>query len=146
MSSATIQVTAKVDRSVAEKCPSDKVYFSLYSQKCCQSIVTPPNPATADASQVMSAVTYAGCPFNSCCYKDSDIKWDLFYYKDDNTKIKIARIDFHEPWGTSFHSSGVVYYNSDNGGDDANSYDVSVSTPENVDRHTKCEVSIRPKD
>ena len=144
MSNASVQVTAKVERSVAEECPSGKIYFSLYSQKCCQSIVTPPNPATSDTDQVMSAVTYAGCPFNSCCYKDSDIKWDLYYLNDDNTKVKIARIDFHEPWSTSFHSNGIVYYNGENGGDDNNNYDISVTTLENINRTTKCEVHIRP--
>lgn len=138
MSNATLQATVSVDRDVTTECPSDKIYFKVYSQKCTQSVVTPQNPAVPGTDQVLSAVTYAGCPFNSCCYKDSDIKWNLYYKDDAGEDVLICHIDFHEPWSTSWHSNGVHYY------EDTSPYDVMVKTVSDVDRSTKCEVTVRP--
>lgn len=140
MSTATIQVTASVDKDVTTHCPSDKIYFSLYSQTCTQSRVTPANPATPGTDQVLSAATYSGCPFNSCCYKDSDIKWDLYYKDDAGLDVKICRIHFHEPWSTSWHNCEITYYDMDDC-----QYDIMIKTVSDVDRSTKCELTVRPK-
>jgi len=140
MSCATLQITASVDRDVTTECPSDRIYFVLYSQKCTQSRVTPANPATPDTDQVLSCATYAGCPFNSCCYKDSDIKWDVCYKNDADELVKICRIQFHEPWSTSWHAGEPVYYDLDDC-----QYDIMVKTISDVDRSTKCELTVRPK-
>jgi len=145
MSSATLQVTVGVDEDVKLECPSDRIFLTLHSHTCTQSNVTPQDPAAPGTDQILSTVTYSGCPFNSCCYKDSDIKWDLHYEDEKGDVVKIAMIKFHEPWSTSWHSSGVTYYDSTNGGVEDNKYDVSIKTVSDVDRSTKCECTVRPK-
>jgi hypothetical protein len=143
MSNATVQVICKVDENcIKPKVPSDQIYFKVYKKTCTQSVVTPPSdhPASIGTDQVLSAVTYAGCPFNSCCYKDSDIKWDLYYIDDAGEEVKICRIHFHQPWSTSWHLSETTYYDPDNG-----KYDVMIKTVDDVTKSLKCELHVRPK-
>jgi hypothetical protein len=61
--------------------------------------------------------------------------------KDDaGLDVKICRIHFHEPWSTSWHNSEISYYDPD-----GCQYDIMIKTVSDVDRSTKCELTVRPK-